>query len=208
MNLASLLHMHGPLILASQSPRRLALLRQMGCDPRVVPADVPEHIHAAGEGPETYASALAHEKARVVWNTSAPDSIVIAADTIVVIDDVILNKPVDGADAVRMLRLLSGRTHTVITAVCVRTATSDIVRQSTTRVTFRTLSDDEIAAYVESGSPMDKAGSYGIQDDFGAVFVHHIEGCYYTIVGLPLAMLYEMLKEITLRDAGIKGGTV
>ncbi|MFM8473682.1 MAG: Maf family protein [Candidatus Kapaibacterium sp.] len=206
MNLASLLHMHGPLVLASQSPRRLALLRQMGCEPRVVPADVPEHLHAAGEGPGTYASALAQEKARVVWTSVPPESIVIAADTIVVIDEEILNKPVDEADAVRMLRRLSGRTHTVITAVCVRTATSDIVRQSTTRVTFRTLGDEEIGAYVRSGSPMDKAGAYGIQDDFGAVFVRHIEGCYYTIVGLPLAMLYEMLRELTVRETDRAGG--
>lgn len=207
MNLASLLHMHGPVILASQSPRRLALLRQIGCEPRVVPADVPEDSLAAGEGPETYASTLAQEKARVVWNACSPDSVVIAADTIVVIDDTILNKPASKDDAVRMLQLLSGRTHTVITAVCVRSAMSDIVRQSTTLVTFRTLHQDEIDAYVDSGSPMDKAGSYGIQDDFGAVFVSRIEGCYYTIVGLPLALLFEMLSQIPHPATPVLGGT-
>lgn len=205
MNLALLLHMHGPVILASQSPRRLALLRQMGCEPLVVPADVPEDSHAAGEGPETYAATLAREKARVVWNASSPDSVVIAADTIVVIDGMILNKPVNSDDAVRMLRLLSGRTHKVITAVCVRTATSDILRQSSTQVTFRELSSEEIEAYVQSGSPLDKAGAYGIQDDFGAVFVSRIEGCYYTIVGLPLAMLYQMLKEMQENSASNGG---
>jgi septum formation protein len=177
----------------------------MGCEPLVVPADVPEDSHAAGEGPETYAATLAIEKARVVWSASSPDSVVIAADTIVVIDGMILNKPVNSDDAVRMLRLLSGRTHTVITAVCVRTATSDILRQSSTQVTFRELSSEEIEAYVQSGSPLDKAGAYGIQDDFGAVFVSRIEGCYYTIVGLPLAMLYQMLKEMQENSASNAG---
>ena len=196
MNLAKLLHLPGPLVLASQSPRRLALLRQIGCEPVVIPADLHEDKHAEGLDAWRYAALLARDKARAVVATAPPHAVIIGADTIVVVDGEILNKPVDAQDAVRMLRLLSGKTHTVITAVCVLAGSYECIEQSSTAVSFRALSDDEILAYIQSGSPMDKAGSYGIQDDFGAVFVERIEGCYYTIVGLPLTLLYRMLSSI------------
>ena len=116
------------------------------------------------------------------------------------LDGVVFNKPTDASDAVRMLRTLSGRTHTVYTGlalVAIQTAHAARVSSRATHVTFRQLSDAEIHAYVDSGSPLDKAGAYGIQDDFGAVFVERVEGCYYTIVGLPLELLYTMLREFS-----------
>jgi septum formation protein len=125
------------------------------------------------------------------------DAIVIGADTIVVIDDEILNKPKSENDAKEMLRRLSGRTHTVFTGVSVvRTDVENpITNYKATEVTFRDLTDREIELYVSTGSPMDKAGAYGIQDDIGAVFISHINGCYYNIVGLPLELLYGMMQQ-------------
>ncbi len=195
MKLNELLHLPVPLVLASQSPRRLALLSQIGLDAEVCPAHVDEESLAADRAPEEYASHLALLKAQAVAQSRADDVIVLGADTIVVCDGHILNKPIDAADAHRMLRMLSGRTHTVITAVALVRSNTHMLRQSSTKVRFRELSDTEIAAYIAGGSPMDKAGSYGIQDDYGAVFVEHIEGCYYTIVGLPLELLFLMLGE-------------
>lgn len=122
----------------------------------------------------------------------------IAADTIVVLDGKILNKPVDAADAKHMLQTLSGHSHTVYSGVTVLDVPSNraIEDVQATKVTFRELNEAEIDAYVATGSPLDKAGAYGIQDDFGAVFVSHIEGCYYNIVGLPLEMLYTNLSRL------------
>ncbi len=124
-------------------------------------------------------------------------AIVIGSDTTVVLDGVVLNKPVDAEDAVRMLRTLSDRTHTVYTGLAVVDASTGthIAVHRSTKVTFRPLDAVEINAYVASGSPLDKAGAYGIQDDFGAVFVRNVEGCYYTIVGLPLELLYTSLRQ-------------
>ncbi len=197
MKLNELIHLSDPLVLASQSPRRQQLLRQIGLDFVVQPAELAEEDLAAHLAPEDYAMHLALEKARCVSEVRADSSIVLGADTIVVVDDLVLNKPSDVDDAKRMLRLLSGRSHRVITAVALVQGDKSRVRQRITTVHFRTLSDEEIAAYCAGGSPLDKAGAYGIQDDYGAVFVEHIEGCYYTIVGLPLELLYEMLKEFS-----------
>ena len=144
-----------------------------------------------------YVENLAFLKAQDVAMQTAEDCVVIGADTIVVLGSQILNKPAYRQDAVRMLQELSGRTHEVYTALALVRGEKSLVRHRSTKVTFRKLDEGEILCYVESGSPMDKAGAYGIQDDYGAVFVERIEGCYYNIVGLPLEMLYSMLKEFS-----------
>lgn len=185
-----------PVVLASRSPRRQALLSQIGLTVRVIVSDVPEDLDPALT-PEANAEALACLKARHVAR-DITDGIVIGADTIVVLDHHVLGKPVDAADAERMLMLLSGRTHTVFTGFALVHQPSGriISGVEATQVTFRTLPLEEVRAYVRGGSPMDKAGSYGIQDDYGAVFVTRIEGCYYNVVGLPLARVYEAMKDI------------
>ena len=184
-----------PLILASRSPRRSALLQQIGLNPSLAPCDVPE-VMDPSLSPAQNAESLAVQKARC-GAKDVRDGIVLGADTIVVIDGETLGKPSDDADAVRMLLLLSGRTHTVHTGFALLECPSGrlVSGVESTRVTFRTLPREEITEYVRSGSPMDKAGAYGIQDDYGAVFVTRIEGCYYTVVGLPLARVYQALRE-------------
>jgi septum formation protein len=148
--------------------------------------------------PEQNAEALAVLKARCSAK-SISDGILLGADTIVVIDGEMLGKPSDENDAMRMLTLLSGRTHTVCTGFALlECPTGRLVSGvESTRVTFRVLPREEVAEYVRGGSPMDKAGAYGIQDDYGAVFVSRIEGCYYNVVGLPLARVYTELKKLT-----------
>ncbi|MCX7937309.1 MAG: Maf family protein [Chlorobi bacterium] len=189
---AQLLQLPAPVILASASPRRQQLITLLGIDVSVIPAAVDEDAFDRTM-PRQYVEVLAQAKAAAVRRLH-PESIVIGADTTVVLDGQVLNKPRDRDDAVRMLRLLSGRTHTVITGVCVLWQKVRLVDSRITHVTFRSLSEEEIAAYVASGSPLDKAGAYGIQDDCGATFVDAIEGCYYTVVGLPIALLYRMLR--------------
>jgi septum formation protein len=182
------------IILASASPRRNSLLRQFGVPFKTVPADVDERVRA-GEMPEQYAERLSLEKARAA-SDRAGKGIVIAADTIVVLDDEILGKPSDERDALRMLSMLSGKTHRVITALTVmdNAAGKTLTRLSQTTVRFRRLSAEEIMSYVKTGEPLDKAGAYGIQEK-GALLVSGIEGCYFNVVGLPISLLGEMLKE-------------
>jgi septum formation protein len=186
-----------PIILASNSPRRSELLRGIGLHFTTDPADVDESV-LSGETPEGYAVRVALDKARVsAARTSS--GIVIAADTVVVLDGAILGKPVDALDAERMLLLLSGRTHRVITGVAIIDAGTGktLADLSDTRVWFRTLTPVEIASYVSTGEPFDKAGAYGIQER-GALLVEKIEGCYFNVVGLPLSLLGEMLKTFGL----------
>jgi len=182
------------IILASNSPRRKELLRQIGLDFRVDPADVDERI-LPGESPEEYAVRVALDKARVAA-ARAGTGIVIAADTIVVLDDKILGKPADTGDAERMLMMLSGNEHRVITGLVVMDAATGkvLTRTSITRVWFRKLAPLEITSYVASGEPLDKAGAYGIQE-CGALLVDKIDGCYCNVVGLPLSLLAEMLRD-------------
>lgn len=192
-----LLKINKKIVLASKSPRRKKLLEQIGLQFDVVVSNYEEENHSTDIEPSTYALELALLKAKNVASRLDENAIVIGADTIVVIDDKILNKPANEKVAFEMLRTLSGNTHTVFTGVAIidsktGRSVSDV---KSTRVRFRELSDEEISAYISTGSPLDKAGAYGIQDDFGAVFISHIEGCYYNIVGLPLEMLYGMLKE-------------
>lgn len=183
-------------VLASQSPRRKKLLRQMGLVFEVMPADVDED--SPERDPAALVESLSLQKASAVAHIRK-QALVIGADTIVVHNGAILGKPADEADAHRMLRQLSGETHQVYTGVAlVREGKEHEKITKTfhvkTNVTFSSLSDTEILSYIKSGSPMDKAGAYGIQDDRGSVFVERIEGDYYNVVGLPLNRLYQELK--------------
>ncbi len=186
--------MNRPIILASNSPRRSELLRQIGLTFSTDPADVDERI-LPGEGAEEYAVRVALDKARIVAGR-AGDGIVIAADTIVVLGDTILGKPADARDAERMLGMLSGRMHRVISGLAIVDAKTGKTRtgSASTSVWFRDLTTDRIRAYVLTGEPLDKAGAYGIQEK-GALLVQKIEGCYFNVVGLPLSLLGEMLSE-------------
>jgi len=183
-----------PLILASRSPRRRKLLAQLGLDFEVHPSDLDENA-SNHRLPEQLVEQLALEKARAVA-ARFPEALTLGADTIVVLDGDVLNKPADEAEARAMLRRLSGRTHTVYTGVALVHPASqrEVVDYEATQVTFAPLTDAEIDAYVATGSPLDKAGAYGIQDDYGAVFIRRIEGDYYNVVGLPLHRLYRMLR--------------
>jgi septum formation protein len=168
-------------------------LRQIGINFAVDPADVDERV-LPGESPERYAERLALDKARKAAER-AEAGIIIAADTIVVVDEKILGKPADSRDARRMLTMLSGNVHRVITGLTVMDAATKnaITRSSITRVWFRRLSPKEITSYVDTGEPLDKAGAYGIQER-GALLVDKIEGCYFNVVGLPLSLLGELLR--------------
>ena len=184
------------LVLASASPRRRELLAQAGYSFEVHPADIPEDP-LPNEDPIAYVTRLAREKAEAVFvelssKSSASPQVILAADTTVTIDNQILGKPSDPADAARMLRLLSGRTHQVITGVALITATSSQVASETTAVTFISLSDKDIAAYVATGEPMDKAGAYAIQGR-AARWIPRIEGDYFNVVGLPIALVSALL---------------
>jgi septum formation protein len=186
------------LVLASASPRRSELLTQAGYSFAVRPADIPEQ-RRANENPIAFALRLAREKADAVFaaieSQAEPKSpIVLGADTIVVAPDgSILGKPSDAEDAARMLRLLSGATHQVVTGVCVRSATRTEVAAELTWVTMHTLSANEIAAYVATGEPFGKAGAYAIQG-YAARWIPRIHGCYFNVVGLPLALVACMLE--------------
>jgi septum formation protein len=187
------------LILASASPRRRELLAQAGFTFEVVPADVPE-IRKPGEDPIRFVTRLAREKAEAVIATHAvpPDTMILGADTIVLLDEEVLGKPRDAVDAARMLRLLSGRTHQVITGVCLAKGRERQRAAEVTFVRFTTLSDQEIEEYVATGEPLDKAGAYAIQGRAGR-WVPRIHGCYFNVVGLPLALVSSMIE-------GMQGG--
>lgn len=190
-------------ILASNSPRRRELLEQLGISFSVDPADVDERV-LRGEAPEAYAARVALDKARVAAGR-AREGVVIAADTIVVVGDSILGKPADARDAGQMLAALSGREHRVITGLVVMDAASGrtAARTSITQVWFKDLSEREIADYVATGEPLDKAGAYGIQGR-GALLVERIEGCFSNVVGLPLSLLVEMLRNFGVSLHGNK----
>jgi septum formation protein len=184
-----------PLILASQSPRRKKLLKQIGMKFRVIPSRVAEVI-SPQQTPGENAQRIAMEKAADVA-LRVNKGIVIGADTIVVLDHHVLGKPNSKDDAKRMLRLLSGREHSVFTGfalIDVETG-KHTAGVEETKVRFRRLMEQEVIDYVRSGSPMDKAGAYGIQDDFGAVFIERVNGCYYNVVGFPLARFYSTLQK-------------
>lgn len=181
-------------ILASASPRRKELLSNAGFDFETRVSHV-EEVHRAGETPEEYVSRLARDKALAVAGLVVSGSLVLGADTEVVIDGQILGKPRNAEDAARMLRLLAGQVHLVITGVCLASAPDRIVssKHAVTSVTFCRLDDQEIRDYVQSDEPLDKAGAYAIQG-LASKFVTHIEGSYSNVMGLPIHVVYEMLK--------------
>lgn len=181
------------LILASQSPRRREILTFAGIPFEVRVSGVPE-VRNPSESASAYVQRLAREKALAV--PRHPGEIVLAADTTVVIPgapETVLEKPENHQDAARMMRLLSGRGHDVLTGICLTDGDRTIVDVSLTRVEFLPLSETEIAGYVASGEPMDKAGGYAIQGQ-AAKFVKAIEGCYFNVMGLPVSLVYQKLK--------------
>ncbi len=181
------------IVLASSSPRRSELLRNAGIPFRVKPAHVPE-APAPGEVPLLYAKRLARDKAVAVQKQFS-QCFVLGADTIVLTDEHLLEKPADYDDAIRMLRLLNDRTHTVTTGVCLITPDGkEDVRSETTQVTFGPMTDAEIRSYAASGEPLDRAGAYAIQG-IASRYVRRIEGCYFNVVGLPVPLVYRMLME-------------
>jgi septum formation protein len=185
----------GPLVLASQSPRRQELLQILSVPFEIIPSGVDETTAPADLPPEGLVRWLAERKAEDVAR-HCPEAVVIGADTIVVVGPEVMGKPADREDARRMLRTLSGHTHQVITGIAVRRDGSNPLRLSdsiATEVTFRPLTDNEIEGYLLTGEPMDKAGAYAIQG-FAALFVTGIRGDYPNIVGLPVARLAEMLR--------------
>jgi septum formation protein len=180
-------------ILASQSPRRRDLLDLIGMRHEVRPADIDESVLPA-EQPAQYAERLARGKARTIAEHE-PDALTIGSDTIVVVDGDILGKPADAAEAGRMLRRLSGREHTVFTAVAVAHGRRIASSVEEVFVKFRELSDETIDAYVATGEPMDKAGGYGIQG-YGATIVERIEGDYFAVMGLALGRMVRLMAEL------------
>jgi septum formation protein len=179
------------IILASKSPRRRQLLTLCGVDFKVREADIDEILDESVSKVEAIEK-LAMHKAQTVWNHH-PEALIIGADTIVLIDDEVLNKPADSEDAKNMLRKLSGRTHQVITGVCLMDKSKTVTFSSVVEVDFNVLSESEIESYVNSGEPMDKAGAYGIQG-LAAPFIPSIRGDYYAVMGLPVSKVYEHLK--------------
>lgn len=187
------------LILASNSPRRRELLQNAGFEFDVQPSQI-EEIRLPRETPEEFARRLARDKALDVASGSPSGSFVLGADTVVAVNGAILEKPVDASDAARMLHTLSGRTHRVITGICLVRAPETVLAwtHETTSVTFRNLSDEEIENYVASGEPFDKAGGYAIQG-LASRFVPRIEGCYFNVVGLPIPRVYEIVRSVAGR---------
>jgi septum formation protein len=180
-------------VLASASPRRRQLLNLIGIAHEVRPANIDETMRVR-ETPRRHAERLAREKASAIAKRD-PDLITIGADTIVVVNRTVLGKPRDGADAARMLALLSGREHVVTTAVAVSRGKKLRSAVEEVRVRFRRLRGDEIEAYIATGEPMDKAGAYGIQG-YGATIVERIEGDYFAVMGLPIVRLIGLLRDV------------
>jgi septum formation protein len=182
------------ILLASASPRRHELLEQLGIKFTVVkPSNIEEHI-PKNVFREDIAMHLAVEKANFFQNLNDND-LLITADTIVWIDDKVLGKPTDYSDAFQMLKVLSGKSHYVITGVCLKSNAKTKVFYASTLVRFSNISDDEIRYYIENYKPYDKAGAYGIQEWIGKIGIEHIEGSFYNVVGLPIQMLYQELQK-------------
>lgn len=182
-------------VLASQSPRRIELLRSVGLEFEIYPPHIEEKWRS-GYSPVDYVRHNAGEKAH--WVSGHVDyDLIIAADTIVTLEDRIFEKPAGHDQAEAMLRSLSDRTHEVITAICLMTPEEKIIDHEVTRVSFYPLSDAEIRMYLNSDEPFDKAGAYGIQG-FASLFIRKIEGCYFNVVGFPLGKFYQHLKTLNI----------
>ncbi|HEX7833546.1 MAG TPA: Maf family protein [Thermoanaerobaculia bacterium] len=180
-------------ILASSSPRRRELLTSIGLEFDVRPSHVPE-VHEPGEAPEEYVARLSRDKAHALASQN-PNDWVIAADTTVMLDNQLLEKPVDAADAARMLNTIAGRTHVVYTGVTLENVSRDWrdTRVAESEVRMLALSAEDVEWYVKTGEPLDKAGAYAVQG-IGAMFIESIHGSYTNVVGLPLATLFQMLR--------------
>ncbi len=188
------------LVLASASPRRAELLRQLGVAFEIAPAEIDETPRPA-EKPADYVQRMAREKAAACLRQRSDSTLpVLAADTTVVLDEQILGKPADRLDALATLARLSGREHVVYTAICLRLGTDSLERLSETRVQFLTLDRDQVEAYIDTGEPFDKAGAYGIQG-LAAAFVESISGSYSGVVGLPLAETWQLLQRVGIHTA-------
>jgi septum formation protein len=185
------------LILASSSPRRRQLLEQIGLTFTIESADIDERLQP-GEAPAKYVQRLALEKAQAVWerhrneDASSDPILVLGADTAVVLDGEVLGKPIDTADARRMLELLSGRTHQVLTGIAAVSRNGMVSEVEITQVFFDLIEEPELVHYLMSSEPMDKAGAYGIQG-YAARWIPRIEGCYFNVMGLPLARTIALL---------------
>lgn len=191
------------IILASQSPRRQELLKLLGVEFTVQTADIDETMNP-NLPPEQEVLRVSAEKARAVAASCTEENLVIAADTIVVVDGEILGKPKDAADAMRMLGLLSGRQHEVMTGMTVQKGNCVCSRVERTGITFRALTHREMENYVKTGEPMDKAGAYGIQGR-ASIFVEHLDGDYFCVMGLPVCALTQMLRDFDVAVLGENG---
>ncbi|MBQ0037739.1 MAG: septum formation protein Maf [Clostridiales bacterium] len=183
------------IVLASGSPRRQELLRRIGIDEFVIRVPQVEETYPEDLSPEEIVSYISRKKSLAVPST--PNEVVITADTMVFLDDKRLGKPVDEADALRMLTALAGRRHTVCTGVTVRQGEHIITRAQSTDVLFRPATQDELLSYIRGGEPMDKAGSYGVQGQ-GALLVERIYGDFFNVMGLPVLLLSRMLREFDI----------
>ncbi|MBQ9650295.1 MAG: septum formation protein Maf [Prevotella sp.] len=186
------------LILASNSPRRKELLAGLGIPFEVRTLQDIDESYPADLPVDQVALYISGKKADAYRATLAPDELVITADTVVIVGKEILGKPVDEADATRMLRLISGRTHQVTTGVCMLTTSAERRFAVTTDVTFKPLSDDEIHYYITHYKPFDKAGAYGIQEWIGYVGVTSLKGSYYNVMGLPVQRIYETIRQLDI----------
>ena len=182
------------IILGSRSPRRRELLSDLGLNFKVIPTNQEEKFPKKLQN-EGIAEFLAKQKTIFLSNHLKNNDLLITADTIVIFNHLLLNKPKNNTDAFKILSTLSNNAHKVITGVCIKTLKKEVVFSTTTKITFKKLSDQEINYYITNYNPLDKAGSYGIQDWIGKIGIINIEGSYSNVVGLPLNDLYENLKK-------------
>ncbi|MDP8226682.1 MAG: Maf family protein [Candidatus Celaenobacter polaris] len=183
------------IILASRSPRRAFLLKQVGLNFKQIPSHIEEHLN--GMEPEDFVLHYAKKKAEEIQKIY-PDSLIIGSDTIVVLDNMIIGKPQNDEEAFQILKKLSGKCHEVLTGVSILFHDSQISDIAKTKVFFKLIADEDIKEYISTGEPMDKAGAYGIQG-YGSQFIDTIDGCYFNVMGFPIPLFYEMIKKVTLR---------
>lgn len=187
-----------PFVLASNSPRRKEILTQAGFQFSVLPSDVDETFPEEMKAQEVPVM-LAERKAKALLETCS-SSLILAADTVVILDDEILNKPLDKQDALRMLQKLSGKTHEVVTGIALASPKGIVTAADSAFVTFRELASWEMEWYVRGGSSLDKAGAYGVQDFIGMAGIEQLNGSFYTVMGLPIYRVYELLKPFILES--------
>jgi septum formation protein len=184
---------HKKVILASASPRRQELFSLLGIAYQIIPAEIEEKVN--DKLPQNQAMENALLKAKAVLNKVPDDALIVAADTLVAIDNIILGKPQDITEAKGYLSILSGRRHSVFTGICIYCNDTVNISYEQTFVQFAPLTEAEIDAYIATGEPMDKAGAYGIQG-YGAQFIIKVEGCYFNVMGFPIRLFYDLLKQI------------